>query len=233
VPGRVLVTLCTYNERENLVSLMPAIWDVVPAAEILVVDDNSPDGSGPFLDDWAARDSRLRVLHRPAKLGLGTATLAALRYAIEHDYEFVCNLDADFSHPPRYIPALLEALHDADVAIGSRYVAGGEIVGWSFRRHFMSRAINAYARLVLRLRTHDNSGAFRCYRVAVLKKLAFDQFLSRGYAIQEELLFRCRRLGCRFAEVPIVFEERRHGESKIRMSEGLAAGWLMLRMALS
>ncbi len=229
---RLLVTLCTYNERENLVSLIPEIWRFAPAADILVVDDSSPDGTGPFVDEWASRDSRLHALHRPTKLGLGTATRAALRYAVEQKYTLVCNMDADFSHHPRFLPSILNAMESVDVVIGSRYVAGGGVVGWGLRRHLMSRSINGYARLFLGLRTRDNSGAFRCYRVDKLRELDFDRFVARGYAIQEELLYRCRKIGCRFAEVPIVFEERRHGESKISLTEGLSAGWVILRVAL-
>jgi dolichol-phosphate mannosyltransferase len=198
-----------------------------------VIDDNSPDGTGLVADELAARDTRVRVLHRPNKLGLGTATLAGIRYAVQHDYALVVNLDADFSHPPRYIPALLALIEQADVVIGSRYVAGGGVVGWGLRRHCMSRAINWYARTLLRLATRDNSGAYRCYRVAKVRELDFDRFLARGYAIQEELLYRCRRIACRFAETPIIFEERRFGSSKINLAESIAAGWIILRLALS
>lgn len=229
---RLLVTLCTYNERENLVSLIPEIWRFAPQADILVVDDASPDGTGPFIDEWAFRDRRIHALHRPTKLGLGTATRAALRYAVEHKYTLVCNMDADYSHHPRYLPSILQAMESADVVIGSRYVPGGGVVGWGLKRHFMSRSINRYARLFLRLPTRDNSGAYRCYRVDKLRELNFDHFIARGYAIQEELLYRCRKIGCRFAEVPIIFEERRHGESKISLSEGLSAGWVILRVAI-
>lgn len=230
---RLLVTLCTYNERENLAALIPEIWRVVPAANVLVVDDNSPDGTGRLADDWAARDPRVRVVHRPAKLGLGTATLAGLRYAVENGYDFVVNLDADFSHHPGYIPALLGLMEHADVGIGSRYVVGGGVIGWGLRRHLMSRAINCYARTLLRLKTRDNSGAFRCYRVAKLRQLDFDRFVARGYAFQEEILYRCRRIGCRFEETPIIFENRRHGSSKINLRESLTAGWDILRLAVA
>ena len=229
---RLLVMLCTYDERENLAALVPEIWSFAPAADILVIDDNSPDGTGQLADEWAAREKRVHVVHRPAKLGLGTAAVAGLRYAVERGYTFLINLDADFSHPPRYIPALLALMNEADVAIGSRYVAGGGVVGWGLRRHLMSRTINWYARVLLRLSTRDNSGSFRCYRVARLRELDFDRFLARGYAIQEEILYRLRRIGCRFAETPIVFEERRHGSSKISLAEGLAAGWIILRLAI-
>jgi dolichol-phosphate mannosyltransferase len=228
---RLLVTLCTYNERDNLAHLIPEIWRFVPEAEILVVDDNSPDGTGSLADEWVARDKRVHVVHRPDKLGLGTATLAALSYAVQHEYSLVLNLDADFSHHPRFIPSILAATESADVVIGSRYVVGGGAVGWGLRRHLMSRAINTYARMLLRLKTRDNSGAYRCYRVAKLRELQFNRFVARGYAIQEELLYRCRRIGCRFAEVPIVFEERRYGKSKINLAEAIAAGWIILRLA--
>src|SRR5258708_7591939 len=132
---RLLVTLCTYNERDNLANLIPEIWRFVPDAEILIVDDNSPDGTGRLADEWVARDSRVHVVHRPGKLGLGTATLAALSYAVQQDYALVLNLDADFSHHPRFIPSILAATEGADVVIGSRYVVGGGAVGWGLRRH--------------------------------------------------------------------------------------------------
>jgi dolichol-phosphate mannosyltransferase len=229
---RLLVMLCTYNERENLAALIPEIWTFAPTAEILVIDDNSPDGTGRLADEWAARDARVRVMHRSAKLGLGTAAVTGLRYAADGGYALLVNLDADFSHPPRYIPALVGLMSEADVAIGSRYVTGGGIIGWRLRRHLMSRAINWYARVLLRLTTRDNSGSFRCYRVARLREIDFDRFVARGYAIQEEILYRLRRNGCRFAETPIIFEERRHGSSKISLAEGLAAGWIILRLAI-
>ncbi|MGQ0636684.1 MAG: polyprenol monophosphomannose synthase [Planctomycetaceae bacterium] len=229
---RLLVSLCTYNEAENLPSLIPEIWRYVPQADVLVVDDGSPDGTGQIADGWASRDARVRVLHRPGKLGLGTAIRAALSYAIERDYTFVVNLDADFSHPPQAIPALLACMDRADVAIGSRYVPGGGVAGWGPRRHLMSRCINLYARLLLGLETRDNSGAFRCYRVAKLRALDLEGFLSRGYAFQEEMLYRCRFIGCRFAETPILFDDRRYGRSKITSQEALAALWIILRLGV-
>ncbi|MBW3539848.1 MAG: polyprenol monophosphomannose synthase [Planctomycetes bacterium] len=230
--GRVLITLCTYNERENLESLVAEILAHAPDADVLVIDDNSPDGTGELADRLAAGDSRVAVLHRPGKQGLGTATLAGFRRAIEGGYDFVLNLDADFSHPPRYLPALRAAMDEADVAIGSRYVPGGGVEGWGVGRHFMSRAINWYARLLLGLRTRDNSGSFRCYRVAKLAELDLDRVVSRGYAFQEEMLYRCRRAECRFVEVPIVFENRRAGETKINWRETAAALWVILRLGV-
>jgi dolichol-phosphate mannosyltransferase len=216
---RLLVTLCTYNERENLGEIIPEIFRFAPHANILVIDDNSPDGTGQLADDLAARDGRVHVLHRAGKLGLGTATLAGFAYAIEQGYDLLINLDADFSHHPRHLPALLECMSRADVSIGSRYVVGGGVVGWGLKRHLMSQGINWYARLLLRLHTKDNSGSYRCYRIAKLRELDLSKFRARGYAFQEEVLYRCRRIGCRFEETPIMFEDRRYGESKINLRE--------------
>lgn len=224
---RLLVTLCTYNERANLPDLIPAIHEHAPQADVLVIDDNSPDGTGVVADEIAARDPRVRVLHRPAKAGLGLATVAGFRTALEHGYDLVLNMDADFSHPPATIPALVEAAGRADVAVASRYVPGGGVVGWGPRRHAMSRAINAYARCVLGLATRDNSGSFRCYRASALRKMDLDRVRARGYAIQEELLYRCRQAGCTFEEVPFVFKDRTRGESKIRLADGLTAVWVL------
>jgi dolichol-phosphate mannosyltransferase len=199
---------------------------------VLVIDDNSPDGTGTLADELAATDPRVRVLHREGKQGLGTAIVAGFRYAIERDYDFVINLDADFSHHPRHIPALRECMERADVAIGSRYVAGGGVEGWGPLRHFMSRGINAYARCLLGLKTRDNSGSYRCYRVAKLHELDLDRIRARGYAFQEEILYRCRRIGCRFEETPIYFEDRRYGTSKINWRESVSALWVILRLGM-
>ena len=230
--GRLLVTLCTYNEIENLQSLIPEIHAQMAEAHVLVIDDNSPDGTGDLADQMAATDPRIHVLHRKGKLGLGTATLAGFRYGIEHGYEFLLNMDADFSHHPRYLPALVECMDRVDVGIGSRYVPGGGVEGWNFRRHFMSQGINFYARFFLGLRTRDNSGSFRCYRVAKLKELDLDRVRARGYAFQEEILYRCRRVGCTFEEVPIIFEDRRFGLSKINWRESVAALWVIFRLGI-
>lgn len=217
------MTLCTYQERENLELLIPEILKHRPDADILVVDDNSPDGTGDYIRELQEENSQIHLLERSGKLGLGTATVTAFEWGIEHQYDFLLNLDADFSHPPRYIPALIDALSEADVAIGSRYVKGGAIEGWDWKRHFMSRGINTYARILLLLKTKDNSGSFRCYRVSKLAEIDFEKVVSKGYAFQEEILYRCKRVGCRFTEVPITFEERRFGSSKINSSEAITA----------
>ncbi|MEX1230218.1 MAG: polyprenol monophosphomannose synthase [Planctomycetaceae bacterium] len=229
---RVIITLCTYNERENIVRLIPEIHENVPHADVLVIDDNSPDGTGRLVDEMAKADVRIHVLHRAGKQGLGTATLAGFRYGIEHGYDFLINMDADFSHHPRYLPNLLVAMGRADVAIGSRYVSGGGVEGWGWKRHFMSQGINGYARLFLGLKTKDNSGSYRCYRVSKLRELDLGKVRARGYAFQEEILYRCRRVGCRFEETPIVFEDRRYGESKINWKESVSALWVIFRLGV-
>ena len=215
----LLVTLCTYNERENLGRLVPEILAAAPEADVLVVDDASPDGTGRLADDLAAADSRVKVLHRPGKAGLGAATVAAFRFGIAGGYDLLLNMDADFSHPPAAIPDLLALADRADVAIGSRYVPGGAIEGWPVLRHVMSRGVNALTRGLLGLTTRDCSGAFRCYRVDLLRRIDLGRMTAKGYAFQEEILFRCRRAGGRLAETPITFVDRRAGESKINPKE--------------
>ena len=230
--SRLLIALCTYNERENLERLVPEILGYAPDADVLVVDDSSPDGTGKLAQSMAERDPRVHVIHRPGKQGLGTASVLSYRYAIEHGYELLLNMDADFSHPPRYLPDLRAGMEGADVTIGSRYVPGGSIVGWGPLRHIMSRGVNWYSRLLLRLPPRDCSGSFRCYRVSRLADLDLDRIVAHGYAFQEEILYRLRRLGCRIAERPIVFEERRYGSSKINWQEVAAALWVIFRLGV-
>lgn len=221
--ARLVVTVCTYNERENIARLIPLILAALPQADVLVIDDNSPDGTAEVARELGRADSRVNLLLRTAKEGLGAATLAGFRWAIEHDYDFVLNMDADFSHHPRHLAAVFGCMNSADVGIGSRYVPGGGIVGWSLKRHLMSQGINLYSRVLLDLHAKDCSGAFRCYRIAKLCEIDFTRFRSRGYAFQEEMLYRCARVGCRIAETPIVFEDRIVGQSKINLREMLRA----------
>jgi dolichol-phosphate mannosyltransferase len=229
---RLLVSLCTYNERDNLAPLIHEIHAVVPGAEVLVIDDNSPDGTGQAADALAAADPRIHALHRPGKLGLGTATLTAMRYAMEHDYDLLANLDADFSHPPRYLPALLAGMNLYDVMIGSRYIRGGGAVNWPLSRQIISRGVNTVVRLLLRIPAHDTSGAYRCYRVAKLRQTDLTRLLSRGYSFQQEVLYRCRQAGCRIGETPIVFENRRAGVSKVNPREAVRSMAVILWVGL-
>jgi len=229
---RLLISLCTYNERENIERLIPEIHENLPEADIVVIDDNSPDGTGELADKMAKQDSKIHVLHREGKLGLGTAILAGFRYGIENEYDFLINLDADFSHHPRYLPAITDCMSRVDVGIGSRYVPGGGVEGWGIKRHLMSKGINLYARCLLGLKTKDNSGSYRCYRIERLKQLNLDLVVSRGYAFQEEILYRLRRIGCTFEETPIIFEDRRYGESKISMKESVSALFVLFRLGI-
>jgi dolichol-phosphate mannosyltransferase len=173
------------------------------------------------------------VIHRQGKLGLGTAMLKAIEFAVSHHYDYLLNLDADFSHPPRFIPALLAGMSDHDVMIGSRYVPGGGVEGgFTLKRKFMSSSINWYARQTLGLTSRDNSGAFRCYRVSKLAEIDLGKVRSRGYSFQEEILFWCKQVGCRIGETPILFENRRSGVSKINMREAASALWILLVLGL-
>lgn len=227
---RTLVAIATYNEVENLPTLVDAVQAALPDADLLIVDDNSPDGTGRWADERAATDPRFTVLHRKGKLGLGTATFAAMRRAIDEDYEIITTLDADWSHPPDRLPALLIALEEVDVAIGSRYCPDGRIVGWPLRRRIASRMVNTAARWLMRLPTRDSSGAFRMYQVETLRQLDFDQMQGTGYAYLEEILWRLKHQGATFTEVPITFTERRAGVSKINAREARAAVALLFRL---
>jgi dolichol-phosphate mannosyltransferase len=220
-PARILVSLATYNERDNLGPLTAEIHNALPSADVLVIDDNSPDGTGKLADELAATDPRIHIIHRPGKLGLGTATLAAMRFAIDRDYDLLINMDADFSHHPRYLPALLAGMRRYDVMIGSRYISGGGAVNWPMSRQLISRSVNAVVRLLMRIPAHDTSGAFRCYRVARLRQTDLHNLLSRGYSFQQEVLYRCRKAGSKIGETPIIFENRRAGASKVNPQEAV------------
>lgn len=230
---QLLVSLATYNEAGNLRPLVETIRQFAPDCSILVIDDNSPDGTGQIADELRDTLPDVHVLHRPGKLGLGTATLAAIRFAIDHHFEYLLNLDADFSHPPRFIPDLLKGMADHDVMIGSRYVPGGGVEGgFNLKRKLMSSGINGYARLMLGLTSKDNSGAFRCYRVSKLAEIDLEQIRSRGYSFQEEILYWCKAVGCRIGETPILFENRRAGVSKINMREAVSALGILFALGI-
>ena len=221
---RVVVSLACYNEVGNIEPLILAIREFAPHATVLIIDDNSPDGTGQLADELVTRIPDVHVIHRPGKMGLGTAILSAMNFAIDGGYDYFLNMDADFSHPPRFIPAILAGMETYDVMIGSRYVPGGGVEGnFNLKRKFMSTGINVYARLFLGLRTRDNSGSFRCYRVSKLKQIDLGRVKSRGYSFMEEILFWCRLVGCTFGETPILFENRRSGYSKINKMEAVKA----------
>ena len=212
---RALVCLPTYDERENLGPMVEAVLAASPGIEILVVDDDSPDGTGRLADEIAAREPRVHVLHRVRKEGLGRAYLAGFAWALERDYGLVLEMDCDFSHHPRYLPAMLAAAEQADLVLGSRYVPGGGTVNWGLGRKLISRGGSLYARLILGLAVRDLTGGFKCFRREVLEAVDLPSVECSGYAFQIELTFRAARRGFRIAEIPIVFEDRRVGRSKM------------------
>lgn len=232
-PGRALVIVPTYNEAENIERLVAEILAQSGPFDVVVVDDNSPDGTGRLADALAERDERVQVIHRSAKLGLGTAYIAGFRLALQRGYDYALTMDADFSHSPRYLPALLGLMAECDLAIGSRYVPGGGATGCSAFRVLLSRGANALARSVLGLKAHDCTAGFRCYRTAVLRAIDLDTIFSNGYSFLVEMITRCQRRGFAIAELPIVFENRRLGSSKISRREIGKSIYTILRLRFS
>lgn len=210
-----LIIIPTYNERENLPQLAKAIFELQPDVHLLVVDDGSPDGTGELADELAAADERVHVMHRAGKLGLGTAYIAGFKWALERDYPLVFEMDADFSHQPRYIADFMAKAEAADLVLGCRYIKGGGTEDWGLWRQLVSRGGNLYARMVLWLPFHDLTGGFKCFRREVLEALDLDGVKSTGYAFQIELTYRVHMLGFKVAEVPIIFPDRKVGQSKM------------------
>jgi dolichol-phosphate mannosyltransferase len=230
--ARTLVCIPTYNEASNILALVERVHDAAPEAEILVIDDASPDGTGDLVRGRILKDARLELMARPAKLGLGTAYMAGFAYGLQHGYDRVLTMDSDFSHPPDRIPALIKAVEDgAHLSVGSRYVAGGAIEGWAVNRRILSATANFVARQLLRLRTHDCTGGFRCYSLRALQFLVTRPLRSSGYSALVELLTRCERAGMTIVEVPITFTERVRGRSKISRQEILRAMLTIIRLA--
>ncbi|MGH3863094.1 polyprenol monophosphomannose synthase [Actinokineospora sp.] len=211
----VLVVIPTYNERDNLGPIVERLHAVLPTTHVLVVDDGSPDGTGDLADAMAAADERVNVLHRTEKAGLGAAYVAGFQWALERDYAVIVEMDADGSHAPEDLPRLLDALGDADLVLGSRWVTGGKVVNWPIRREILSRGANLYSRLALGARIHDITGGFRAYRRVVLEKLKLHNVASAGYCFQIDLAWRTVEAGFTVVEVPITFVDRVRGESKM------------------
>jgi dolichol-phosphate mannosyltransferase len=212
---RAVVCLPTYNERENIEAIVEGILGASPELDVLVIDDSSPDGTGQLADALAARDPRVRVLHRARKEGLGRAYLAGFAWALERGYRLVLEMDADFSHDPAYLPAMLAKAREADLVLGSRYVPGGGTVNWRLGRRLLSRGGSLYARTILGVGVRDLTGGFKCFRREVLEAIDLGSVTCTGYAFQIELTYRALRRGFRVAEVPIVFVDRRVGQSKM------------------
>jgi dolichol-phosphate mannosyltransferase len=227
---RALAIIPTYNEVDNLRPLVRALLSLEPAIDLLVVDDNSPDGTGPLADALAAENDRVAVLHRLSKQGLASAYVAGFQYALERAYECVIQMDADFSHRPDDVPRLLRALDDADVVIGSRRTPGGKTIGWSPARVLISAWGSIYARLVLGLRMQDCTGGFKAVRRRALQALDLPRVRSTGYAFQVELNYTWSKAGLRIVEVPIVFADRVRGESKMSSAIALEAAVVLWQL---
>ena len=230
---KTLIIIPTYNEYENLSPLLENIFSYVPQTDILIVDDNSPDGTGELVDRIALTDKRVHIIHRSGKLGLGTAYVTGFKYAIAHNYDAAFEMDADFSHDPQYLPNFLTAIEDADLVIGSRYIPGGATPNWSIIRRLISGCGNIFARLVLGMPIHDCTAGYRCYRREVLERIDLESIESQGYGFQVELAYRVMKGGFRIVETPIVFMDRRVGKSKMSRKIVLEAFTYVLRTRFS
>ncbi len=229
---RVLIVMPTYNERENVPAIVPMVLSQHPGIHVLIVDDNSPDGTGELADEMSARDERIQVLHRSGKLGLGTAYIAGFKWALERDYDLVFEMDSDFSHNPDHIPQFLEAAQEYDLVLGSRYLKGVTVVNWPMSRLLLSFFANKYSRFVTGLPFSDTTGGFKCYRRSVLQSIDLDAIRSEGYSFQIETSFRAWRKGFKIGEITIVFTDRSEGSSKMSGKIIREAVWRVWKLRL-
>lgn len=232
---RVLVGLCTLNEASNIESMIRDLSHALPHADLLVIDDDSSDGTGDIVKQLGSDFSGLRLITRQGERGLGSAIRRAMSESLQGSYDFFLNLDADRSHDPHQLPDLLTVAvdhDDVDVVIGSRYVKGGAIDGWPIRRRVMSKMVNRFATTCLRIPVNDCSGSMRCYRVSALRAIGVDSLKSDGYSVLEEVLIKLHRNGSKMSEVPITFTDRVEGESKLTTREAVRSIWRMLQMAV-
>ena len=229
---KTLVVVPTYNERKNLEELIPRVLGQLPEVELLVVDDGSPDGTGEYADGIAAEDPRVHVLHRPGKMGLGSAYVKAFKHALTTDVDLVIQMDADFSHDPDVIPALVENAAKYDVVLGSRYITGANVVNWPLQRLFLSYFANVYTHIVTGLPLRDSTGGFKCFRRGVLEAIDLGAVRSDGYSFQIEINFRSWRKGFSIVEIPIVFVDRHSGTSKMSRRIVWEAMWLVWRLRI-
>ena len=231
MPDRGLVIIPTYNERDNVARLIDQVLARDDRLDVLVVDDGSPDGTGAIVDGIKATNTRVDVIHRARKLGLGTAYIAGFKWALARGYAFVFEMDADFSHDPAHLPQFLEALEGADLVLGSRYRNGRvTVVNWPVGRLLLSYAANVYARVITGLQLFDSTGGFKCFRREVLQAIPLDDVKSSGYAFQIEMNFRTWKKGFRIVEIPIVFVDRTEGESKMSKKIVREAVWMVWRL---
>jgi dolichol-phosphate mannosyltransferase len=232
---KALIIIPTYNEKENLESLVEAIFQLGRDMEILVVDDGSPDGTGEIADRLSKQNERVHVIHREGKLGLGSAYLRGFRFAIDRKYDLVFEMDADFSHDPGYLPSFLEKAETCDVVLGSRYVQGVNVINWPMSRLLLSYFANVYTRVITGLPVRDATGGFKCFRREALESIDLDNVKSDGYSFQIEMTFKCWKKGFRICEIPIIFYERRKGQSKMSkriVHEAVFMVWRLRLMSL-
>ena len=222
-----MIVIPTYNERDNIERLVREILSFEEGFHVTIVDDNSPDGTGELADDLARADSRVHVLHRPTKQGLGKAYIAGFQWALERGYDYVFEMDADFSHDPKFLPEFLRAIETADLVVGSRYKSGVNVINWPMSRLLLSIGANHYARIVTGLPIADSTGGFKCFRRQVLEAIALDRVKSNGYAFQIEMSFLAWKKGFRIAEIPIVFTDRVEGQSKMSRKIVREAIWMV------
>ncbi|NCS89581.1 MAG: dolichyl-phosphate beta-D-mannosyltransferase [Ignavibacteria bacterium CG2_30_36_16] len=212
---KALIITPTFNELDNITKLIPQLLSKHESIEVLVVDDNSPDGTGNYVEELSKTNSRVHVLHRPQKMGLGTAYIAGFKYALQHDYDYIFEMDADFSHDPKEIPNFLNAIKTHDLVLGSRYKNGVNVINWPMSRLLLSYFANIYTRVITGLHTHDATGGFKCFRRSVLEAINLDTIKSNGYAFQIEMTFKAFKKGFNIGEIPIVFVDRVMGKSKM------------------
>jgi dolichol-phosphate mannosyltransferase len=227
-----LIVIPTYNEAENIEAMISAIQALDAGFDLLIVDDNSPDGTGEIVEGLIKELPGIHILHRPGKLGLGTAYVAGFRWALERGYAHILEMDCDFSHHPRYLPTFLDQIGHADLVIGSRYVTGGGTANWSLLRKFISGGGNTFARMMLRLKTRDCTGGFRCYRREIIEQIPWEALQLQGYGFQVGAVYYAERMGAKVAEFPILFEDRRMGASKMSSHIVWEAFVFVLRTAL-
>jgi dolichol-phosphate mannosyltransferase len=229
---KTLVIIPTYNESENIEKIVPLVLEKDRSIHVLIVDDNSPDGTGRIADQMASQDDRIFVIHRENKSGLGTAYIAGFKFALGKGFDLIFEMDCDFSHDPKYIVDFLEAVKDADLVLGSRYIRGVNVINWPMSRLLLSYYANVYSRLVTGLRVKDATGGFKCFRREVLEAIDLDRVKSNGYSFQIEMSFRAWKKGFRIREIPIVFEDRKVGQSKMSKKIVREAVWMVWKLRL-
>ena len=227
---KVLVIIPTYNEAQNITKLVPCVLNQAPNLDVLVVDDNSPDGTAGLVRDMKDSDGHIHLIERPAKMGLGTAYVAGFRFAIENSYDCVFEMDADFSHDPKEIPTFLKNIENCDLVLGSRYIKGVRVLNWPMQRLLLSYSANVYTRIITGLPLHDATGGFKCYRRKVLEAIDLDKIKSNGYAFQIEMSFKAWKKGFKLLEIPIVFLDRRSGDSKMSKNIIYEAAFMLWKL---